>query len=1197
MLLILAVFISRDCYGVSTSLKKLRVGVYDNPPKVYIDSSGQAAGIFPEVLNIIADQEGWDVEYVQCSWQACLEWLEQGRLDIMVDIASSEERQKRFLFSRESVFLNWGTVYTGKGVQADSLLDLNGKTIATVKEDIHTVGEEGIERLAEKFDLDINFLPVDSYHEVLAMVEAGRADGGVVNRLFGALTELDYDIEKTPIVFNPVHLKFAFPKKDKYASLARTIDEYVTRFKNDPDSLFYTIVNTYLAGGNFDPAVYREMRPIRLTDEEQQWLSRHKIIRLGVDKGYAPYSFRDESGTYQGIAVDLINLISSYLDITIEVVEGLEWPEILEYAGEKKLDAILTAVATPERREYLEFTRIYLPTPLVITTRDDNHEIDGPENLSGKRVALVEGYFSSNLAMHDHPEIIPVMVDTPLDGLAAVSTGEVDCYIGVLGVVDYTARVNGIANLKIAARYNMLLYGESIATRKDWPELSGILDKALNAITEKKRLELHQSWIAALANLEGPALLQQRNALSAEETAWVKEHRKILLGVDPEFAPFEFIDDKGEYRGIVSEYLRILEKRLGLGFEVVPGLSWKEAVGQARKGKIDMLPCVGKNAERQEFLLFSKPYLNFQRVIITRADTPFISSMEDIEGMTVAVQKESSHEGYLKESTVVQAIPYPTLQKTLKAVSDGEVYAMVGNLSSSIYWIRKENYTNLKIAGPVSYASEQLHFAVQKNLPELVGILEKGLASLTPLKEKEIREKWITVDYNPGLDPARIVRYLLQGLVLVALAFGLFWVWNYRLKKEIAKRTDELEKTNSRLVEEISSRKQAEAEKETMQEQLFQAQKIESIGALAGGIAHDFNNILSSILGYSELALRDVEKNSQLQASLKQVYTAGLRAKDLVGQILNLSRRDRSQIKPIRVAELMHEALKMLRSTIPVSIDIKEKITREPLVVEMDPTQLHQVVVNLATNAKQAMAEENGVLEVSLSRVDFPSASEVKGGDLPPGQYAMITVSDTGAGIAPQNLDKIFEPYFTTKEKGAGTGLGLSVVNGIVKRSHGHITVFSEIGRGTTFKVYLPIVREMAADVEDNSVTPLPKGTERILFIDDEIPIAAMEKKSLERLGYKVTAVTSSLEALEIFQSTPERFDLVITDMTMPTMSGDEVAEKIKAIRPELPVLLSTGYSQKINLFPENMAVDGFLIKPVDMAEMARTIRKLLDEQ
>ena len=241
-LLILAFPTAQNSVGASQSLQKFRVGVYENPPKIYINNSGEAAGIFPEILKIIADREKWELEFVSCSWNDCLERLESNDLDIMPDIAYSEERGEKFYFSQESVFLNWATIYTHKDVAANSLFDLNGRTIAAVKEDIHTVGEEGIEHLISKFELDTKILPVKSYHEALAMVEDGRADGGVVNRLFGALTEGEYEISKTPIVFNPVHLKFAFPQKQKYISIARTIDKHIRQLKADPDSLFHKII-------------------------------------------------------------------------------------------------------------------------------------------------------------------------------------------------------------------------------------------------------------------------------------------------------------------------------------------------------------------------------------------------------------------------------------------------------------------------------------------------------------------------------------------------------------------------------------------------------------------------------------------------------------------------------------------------------------------------------------------------------------------------------------------------------------------------------------------------------------------------------------------------------------------------------------------------------------------------------------------
>ncbi|MDY6822195.1 MAG: PAS domain S-box protein [Thermodesulfobacteriota bacterium] len=400
------------------------------------------------------------------------------------------------------------------------------------------------------------------------------------------------------------------------------------------------------------------------------------------------------------------------------------------------------------------------------------------------------------------------------------------------------------------------------------------------------------------------------------------------------------------------------------------------------------------------------------------------------------------------------------------------------------------------------------------------------------------------------------------------------------------------------LIRDITDKLKVEKEKEEIKEQLYQAQKMESIGTLAGGIAHDFNNILASIIGYTELALDEVEKDTTIEESLKEIYAAGARAKDLVRQILTISRHDKKEIKPIQVAPLIKEALKMLRSTIPTSIEFHENICSDPLVVQADPTHLHQVIVNLVTNARHAMAGETGMIEASVDTLCFePDDIKNKYPDLRAGNYARITVSDNGSGIPKKYLEKIFDPYFTSKEKGEGTGLGLSVVHGIVKSHNGHITVYSEPGKGTAFHVYLPLVKKMAsADMPDRPADPLPTGKEHVLLIDDEPQIVKVQQQNLERLGYTVTTITNSVEALAAFRATPDRFDLIITDMAMPNMTGDRLAMGVKAIRSHVPLILCTGFSEKINGNSENLNIDGFLMKPFDKVKIAQTVRKVLDE-
>jgi PAS domain S-box-containing protein len=375
---------------------------------------------------------------------------------------------------------------------------------------------------------------------------------------------------------------------------------------------------------------------------------------------------------------------------------------------------------------------------------------------------------------------------------------------------------------------------------------------------------------------------------------------------------------------------------------------------------------------------------------------------------------------------------------------------------------------------------------------------------------------------------------------------------------------------------------------------LQQNQKMESIGNLAGGIAHDFNNILSSIIGFTELALDDAEKGSGIEDSLQEILSAGKRARDLVKQILAFARQSEGEIKPLQVNTIAKEVLKFIRSSIPAAITIKENINSDSVTMG-NPTQVHQIIMNLCTNAAQAMEDRGGILEVTLNDVEMDNDSSMEAKSLKPGNYLELTISDTGAGIDPEIIDKIFEPYFTTKEQGQGTGMGLAMVHGIVEKYGGKVSVNSTPGQGTLFAVYLPVIRQQK---EQRTYEPevLPTGTERILFVDDEAPLAKMGSQILERLGYSVTTRISSMEALEMFRAEPDDFDLVISDVTMPSMTGDELAIEMMKIRPDIPIILCTGYSKKISdESAAHIGIKAFAYKPIVKAELAKTVRTVLD--
>ena len=396
-------------------------------------------------------------------------------------------------------------------------------------------------------------------------------------------------------------------------------------------------------------------------------------------------------------------------------------------------------------------------------------------------------------------------------------------------------------------------------------------------------------------------------------------------------------------------------------------------------------------------------------------------------------------------------------------------------------------------------------------------------------------------------------------------------------------------------VQDISERKEAEKQHRKMETHIRETQKIESLGTLAGGIAHDFNNILAAILGYAELAQLKSPVDSYLNQYVSQILQAGLRAKDLVNQILTFSRQGLSEKGPRDISRVVGEALKLIKATVPANIEIMENIPPNLAPVIADEIQIHQIVMNLCTNAHHAMRTTGGRLDVSLTALSIQPQDARSYPGMAPGNCLKLSVTDTGCGIPPAIIDRIFDPYYTTKPTGEGTGLGLSTVHGIVRDHGGCIKVYSEVGCGTTFHVFLP-----AADAEVETAaeeaTQLPTGSERILFVDDEKSLIDLGRDLLELLGYRVETRASSIDALDAFRANPQKYDLIISDMNMPKMTGDELAREIKGIRPDIPIILCSGFSDRMRT-PATAAIgiSAMLMKPVTYVDLARTVRQVLD--
>jgi len=510
------------------------------------------------------------------------------------------------------------------------------------------------------------------------------------------------------------------------------------------------------------------------------------------------------------------------------------------------------------------------------------------------------------------------------------------------------------------------------------------------------------------------------------------------------------------------------------------------------------------------------------------------------------------------------------------------------------------------------YKSEKKYRELVNNIPGVVftgyknwsiDFIDNKIEALTGHTMKDFNSrklKWLDIIFKDDIEP-------MQKIFTKALKSDKTYIREYRItskngeKNWLQQRARIICDSQGEILSvtgilfDISNLKRMEKEKEKLEARLQQVQRMESIGTLAGGVAHEFNNILAIIIPNTELAIDDVPDRSLAKECLDEIRSASLRASNVVQQMLSFAHKDLTERQPVKLAPIIKDCLRLVQTSIPGTIEISQDLSCEFDTVLADPTRISQVIMNLCPNAAQAMSEHGGVLKVTLKNVEVENQDEEL--DVKPGRYVKLTVSDTGHGIQPEIIDRIFDPYFTTKEVGKGTGMGLSVVHGIVKNCRGTITVHSEPGKGSVFEVLLPVIE---AETKQKVKEPeaLPTGSERILFVDDEQSLVKVVRRILERLGYEVETKTNPDEALDLFRSGPDRFDLVITDMTMPQMTGKRLVKEILNIRADMPIILCTGFHEKIS--EENageLGIKALVFKPFAARDFSITVRNVLDEK
>jgi ABC-type amino acid transport substrate-binding protein/nitrogen-specific signal transduction histidine kinase len=1022
---IFAVILLLSAVSLSSIADAIRVGVYPNPPKVFLTPGGDVSGVFPEVLSLIADKCGWKLDYVFGSWTECMSRLESGEIDLLPDIATTAERLKKFDFSEKSVLENWGMVYTRKGGVVESLRDLDGRVLAVMRGSSHTEGERGVKSLIRDLGITCRFVESENYEEVLALVGSGAADAGVVNRIFGLLYASRYGVVPTPIIFNPQPIRFAVKKGDARGhGILNQIDRYLDEMNHDSNSELYRILVYYLAGGRQKWRCAEISGSVDFTPQEQAWIEEHPVVRIGVDPGFAPFEFVGKRGRYNGVSADYLKLVEKKSGLKFKIVSSGLWSDSLRGLRSHDIDMLPCVGKSSTREKFMAYSEPYLGFARVIVTRKDSR-IKQVSDLSGKRVG-VQKNSSHHMYIIENTKVKPILYDSFDDVLLAVSRSEVDAAVGNLAVVSHFMANLSLTNLKVGGFIDdteQLYFG----VRKDWPELVLIMNHVMASITLKQRDEILSKWITLVA--EPQADLD----LTPQEKKWLLEHPRISVGWDVAWAPIEYVDKAGVPRGIAIDYLKEVERKLGIHFEMNKPQPWQEVDAKSCAGELDMLSCVAPTAERLSRFNYTAPYLDIPVVIFGYADMPYVRSVADLGDYRIAVV-----EGYATDQWVSRDFPHfdivrtKTVEEALRLLHRRRVDAFVGNVVAGNYYLSRLEYSKIKIVGETGYEHKQ-SMAVRKEWPIFAGILQKAIDAIPEAKKTSFYRKWVWLRYEHRFDYYFLSKVIMGCLIFVLMLF----FWNRRLAQEIKRR---------KLAEQSLLKRERELKKSYSD--LKNAEELRD--NLIHMFVHDMRTPLTSISCVFDLLDADVktgELNESIAKSLLIGQCSANNLASMVQAILDINRLE-NDCMPLKLVDC--ELKSICRKVIELT-RVQADYARQRVIVKGDEVQvtadvsiIQRVVVNLVVNAIHA-SPENAEVIVYVSQN---------------GGVAQIEVLDRGCGISDELREVIFDKFkvgLGGKVRGsASVGLGLAFCKLAVETHGGKISVEARDGGGSLFRVELP---------------------------------------------------------------------------------------------------------------------------------------------
>ncbi len=1142
----------------------------DYAPQTLLNVDGKPAGLLVDIWKLWSKKTGKEIVFISGEWKDTLSYLKTGQASIHSGLFFSDSRSQWMSFSQPFFGVGSYIFYSSDSTKIDIMDKLSGIKIGATK------GSFQEEYIKMKYPEAI-VVPFTNREKMIRSVLSMRidcllAEGHAMEYIINRLG-MSGNFKMSPQLFKRT---FHAGVLKQNTELLKLVDN---GFNAISDSELAEIEERWIS----DPKkqYYRnQVDKIRLTDIEKTWISDHPTIRVGFPSNFPPL-FYNEDGVVKGISPDHLKLISTYsgIDFDFITIPAKE----LNISLENGTIDMSVGFEIPERKNIALNTLSSMTINIVIVGRNDMPVVSSLSAMKGDTIAIVRGINIYTKILKEYPSIQTYPANSLSEALEAVVSKKADALMGSMLMVGYL--LHKYPSLKILGPVGAPPEPYVYLVGNEFPELVNIIDKTIKIIPKEDVDAIIQKWFKVQIE---------------QKTDWViilKWGGTISIFFITIIFLFYYWNKKLKLeireRKQAEQSLKDSEERFRSFFNYSPlGLNVFDMAGKV---------VAVNNVARKFFGVSETDPLTGYRFFEDRSITD--ETKWKVKHGQVAIEERFIDFGVIKEDAM-----YTTIKDKNDSVFIRLTYAAYGpdlNNPVGIIAIIQDFTERNQIEQSLKDSEERFRLAMQFandgifdwNLETNEIYYSPGWKRMLGYGDDELPNDFTV--WESLTEPEDVKRSWKMQNELINKKRDRFEM-EFKMKHKDGHWIDILSRANAifdesnKAVRIIGTHVDI-SERKNLENQLLQSQKLESIGNLAGGIAHEFNNILSIIIGNNELIMEDLPEWSLSRESCEEIRLAGLRARDIVKHLLTFSRQDDSTKKPINMVSVVTESLKLIRSTTPTNIEIKDEISPNCLPILGDATQINQILINLCSNAIDALPISGGIIDIELRNSEVDQQNGVSAHKLAKGKYIKLIVRDNGSGIPQKILDRIFEPYFTTKDVGKGSGIGLAVVHGIIENHGGSITCESAKGEGTTFTILLPAYEGLVEEEREQKNT-LPGKGERVLYVDDEPSIAKLGKRHLESLGYDAYSTTDPKKALEMIKAEPDRFDLVISDMAMPNMPGDQLIEQILSVNSKMPTMVCSGYSSRMSETTAlEMGIKAFVMKPLNKNELAKKVREILD--